>query len=266
MTSAAAAVGIPTPRLRALCTRIAVLGLLTMATGLLIVLIGSRFAAIGFVAPFVAVVLLAAALAWRFGTWAKVLAAIIGLALLVMNAPFIIPSLAYPSVFFEFVPAVMVIVGSLTVAIGGVAAVIKRKDQRTAASAGERRITRGTVAVLAVVAVVSGVLALTSRTTVAAADRAGATAVSFRDFEFSPTTLQAQAGEPVKLVVHNSDTAWHTFTIAALIDQTVLPGNDQLIEFTPPESGTLIAYCRPHSNPVDGFEEGEDMFATIVVE
>lgn len=263
---AAATAGIPTPRPRALYTRIAVLGLLTMAAGLLIVLIGSRFAAIGFVAPFVAVLLLAAALAWRFGAWTKVVAAVIGLALLAMNAPFIIPSLGYPSVFFEFVPAVMFIMGSVTVTVGGVAAVIKRRDQRTSASAGERRITRAMVAILAGLGIVSGVLALVTRTTVAAADRAGSTAVSLEDFEFSPKTLQVKAGEPVKLVVHNSDTAWHTFTIAGVVDQTVLPGSDQVVEFTAPESGTLVAYCRPHANPANGFEGNEDMFATIVVE
>ncbi len=67
-------------------------------------------------------------------------------------------------------------------------------------------------------------------------------------------------------MVHNSDTSWHTFTIDGVVDETVLPGSEQLIEFTPTVSGTLIAYCRPHANPADGFEEGEDMFATIVVE
>ncbi len=168
--------------------------------------------------------------------------------------------------FFEFIPALMFLVGSLSAVAGGVAAVVKRKDQRTAASAGERRFTRAVVVILAVLAVTSGVLALTMRNTVAAPDRVGSTPLSFRDFEFSPDTLRAQAGEPVRLVVHNGDAAWHTFTIPGMIDQTVLPGSEQLIEFTPTESGTLIAYCRPHSNPADGFEEGEDMFATIAVE
>lgn len=266
MTVTATADGIRTSRQRPVYTRIAVLGLLTMAVGLLIVLIGSRFSAIGFIGPFMLVVLVAAALAWRFGTWAKVVAAVIALALLAMNAPFIIPSLRYPSAFFDFIPAVMFLVGTLTAAAGGVAAVVKRKDQRGAASAGERRIARAMVVVLAVLAAVSGALALTTRTTVAGADRAGSTAVNLRDFEFSPGELQAQAGEPVKLVVHNSDTAWHTFTITGVVDETVLPGSEQLVEFTPTESGTLIAYCRPHANPADGFEEGEDMFATIVVE
>lgn len=266
MTMTATAERIRTSHPRPLYTRIAVFGLLTMAVGLLVVLVGSRFAAIGFIGPFLAVVLLAAALAWRFGTWAKIVAAIVGLALLAMNAPFIIPSLRYPSAFFDFVPAVMFLAGSLTAAAGGVAAAVKRNDQRTVASVGERRIARAMAVILAVLAVTSGVLALVTRTTVAAADRAGSTAVSFRDFEFSPNVMQAQAGEPVKLVVRNSDAAWHTFTVDGVIDQTVLPGNEQLIEFTPNESGTLIAYCRPHSNPTDGFEEGEDMFATIVVE
>ncbi|MFN2557529.1 MAG: cupredoxin domain-containing protein [Nitriliruptorales bacterium] len=266
MTSAAATLDMPHPRLRAIYTRIVVLGLLTMATGLLVVLIGSRFEAVGFVAPFMAVVLLVTALAWRFGTWAKILAATVGLALLAMNAPFLVPSLGYPSVFFEFVPAVMFIVGSLTAAAGGVAAVAKRRDRRAEASVGERRFTRAILGVLAVLAVISGVLALTVRTTVSAADRAGSVAVGIRDFEFSPSGLQAQAGQPVKFVVHNGDTAWHTFTVPGLVDQTVLPGSDQLIEFTPPESGTLIVYCRPHADATDGFQAGQDMFTTIAVE
>lgn len=264
-TSAAPDADIHTPRLRARYTRMAVFGLLTMATGLLIVLIGSRFAAIGFVAPFVGILLLTALLSWRFGTWAKVVATILGLALLAMNAPHIIPSLGYPSVFFEFVPAVTFIAGSLIAIAGGIAATVKRNDQRATASSGERRIAAVTLAVLLVLAVASGLLALTTRTTVAAADRAGSTTVSFRDFKFSPSVLQAQAGQPVKLVVHNSDTAWHTFTIPGLVDQTVLPGSEQLIEFTATQSGTLIVYCKPHASPADGFEEGEDMYATLVV-
>ncbi|MDP8961691.1 MAG: hypothetical protein M3N32_08780 [Actinomycetota bacterium] len=190
MTMTATTEGVRTSHPRPLYTRIAVFGLLTMAVGLLIVLIASRFAAIGFIGPFMAVVLLAAALAWRFGAWAKVVAAIIALALLAMNAPFIIPSLVYPSAFFDFIPGVMFLAGSLTAAAGGVAAVVKRKDQRTAASAGERRFTRVMVVILAVLAGTSAVLALTTRTTVAVADRAGSSAVSVRDFEFSPNTVQ----------------------------------------------------------------------------
>ncbi len=176
MTVTATADDISTSHLRPLYTRIAVLGLLTVAVGLLIVLVGSGFSAIGFIGPFLLVVLLAAALAWRFGTWAKVVAAIIGLALLAMNAPFIIPSLRYPSAFFDFIPSLMFLVGTPTAAAGGVAAAVKRKDQRPSASAGERRIAGAIVVILAVLTVISGVLALTTRTTVAGAEQAGSTA------------------------------------------------------------------------------------------
>lgn len=253
-------------RPRPLYTRIAVFGLLTAVVAIVGFWASTGFnpEELVFIGPFMVIPAIVAALAWRFGTWSKVVAAVIGLLMFVMNAPFLLPAMGRPQVFFDFTPGSAYLIGSLLAFSGGVAAVVKRKDVRTEATGRERRIELATLAIIAVLATVSGFLALTSKTTATAADKDGAVAASFEAFEFDRETYTVAAGEDARIVVHNSDPTWHTFTIDGVVDQGVNPGSDAVIELSGLDAGTYTIYCVPHSEENTSGER-EGMTATLEV-
>lgn len=256
-----------TARPRALYSRIAVFGLLTAVVAIFGFWASTGFdpEAIVFIGPFMVVPAIVALLAWRFGTWSKVLAAVVGLLMFVMNAPFLVPAMGRPQVFFDFAPGAAYLIGSVLAFGGGVAAVVKRKDLRTGATSTERRIEVAVIAMIAALAVASGILALTSRTTATAGEREGAVTATMEDIEFDAETYTIAAGEEARFVVHNSDATWHTFTIDGVVDQGVNPGSDAVIELSGLEAGTYTIYCQPHSE-VNEDGEREGMVATLTVE
>jgi plastocyanin len=132
--------------------------------------------------------------------------------------------------------------------------------EQTAASPIQRRALQTVLLALGVLALVSGVLTLSGRTTVSAEARVGALPMEMKDFQFAPNRLQAKAGESVRLVVANADTALHTFTIRGLgINTTVAPGNEALIEFQAPSAGVYTWICVPHASSEGG------MTGTLIV-
>ncbi len=139
---------------------------MTVAVGLAILMAATRFHDVQFVMPFIVVPLVVAALAWGFSTWAKILAAVTGLVLLALNGPYLLPTLAHPDIFFEFMTATAYLAGAAMAVGGGVAASLRRRDLRLEATLGERRIGRATLAALLLLAVVSAVASLASRATV----------------------------------------------------------------------------------------------------
>ncbi len=49
-------------------------------------------------------------------------------------------------------------------------------------------------------------------------------------------------------MVHNSDSALHTFTLPELgIDADIRPASDVVVEFEAPEAGTYTIICKPHA-------------------
>lgn len=255
----------PLSRRQPVYTRIAVFGLLTVAASLLILMAATGFHDIGFVLPFIVVPLVVAVLAWRFGTWAKILAALIGLVLFALNGPYLLPTLAHPDIFFEFMTAAAYLTGAAMAVGGGVAASVKRRDVRGEASPGERWIRRVTLAALFLLAIVSAVASLASRTTANASDRAGAIQVTQRDFVFAQADYEVTAGKHAKFVVHNSDPALHTFTIPELgVDAVVKPASDVVVELEAPQPGTYTIICTPHSwRKTDGTYEGMTAALTV---
>ncbi len=254
----------PLSRARPVYTRVAVFGLLTVAVSLFILMAATRFAVLDLL-PFIAIPPVVAALAWRFGTWAKILAAVTGVVLFALNAPFLLPTLTHPEIFFEFMTAVAYLSGAAMAAAGGIAATWKRHDLRREATRGERRVRTVALGALILLGIVSAVASLASRTTVDASDRAGAIDVTQRDFAFAPANYHVTAGQHGKFVVHNSDPALHTFTVPELgVDVVVKPASDVVVELFAPQSGTYTIVCKPHAylRP-DGTYEG--MTATLTV-
>lgn len=258
---------------RPVFTRTQMFGLLLMAAGpgiswiSEVAVVGAEalglFATVG---PPIVLSLLGAGLAWRFGIWAKVLGVIFGLALLGLFGPFLIGGLTTINSVLDFVPALLAIVGALIAVFAGIAAIVRRADLRVAATATERRIQTVGMAVLLVLAVVSGVATWLGVEQVEEEVRAGSTEIDMAEFEFQPDTLEVTAGESTRVVLHNSDHVLHTFTVDELdVDVTVTPGSDGFVEFDAPP-GTYRIYCRPHSEPDVEDPEDAGMVATLEVD
>lgn len=254
-------------RPRPVHTRTAILGLAVVVVALFGFWASTGFnpEEFAFIAPFMIIPAVVAVLAWRFGTWSKVLTAVIGLALFVMNAPFLIPAMSRPQVFIDFTAGGAYLIGALVALAGAAAAVVKRGDLRTEATVAERRIRLATIALIVIMGLVSGVLALTGRTSATASEREGAVAATMKAFEYDAETYTVAAGAEARFVVHNSDPTWHTFTIDGIVDQGVTPGSDAVIELSGLEAGTYTIYCEPHSE-VNAAGEREGMIATLKVE
>lgn len=67
------------------------------------------------------------------------------------------------------------------------------------------------------------------------------------NFFFSPSALVGSASQTLTITVKNQGTAPHTFTIdGAGVDVEVLPGQEQDVTVTFPDSGSVGFYCRFH--------------------
>jgi plastocyanin len=198
--------------------------------------------------------------AWRFGTWAKVVAIVVAL-LAAVAMHWAVFGLPYPASPVDFLPGLLVPLG-VAFAIGGnVAAIRYRKRPVPGPQPLERRLMAGTLAVLLVAAVGSGVMALTSRSSVELAD--GGIPVDIAAFEF-PDLVEASVGD--RLVVHNSDAAVHDFAVPALgLKEVVLPGNDGLIDLVGAAPGNYTVYCTLHSNTSDPDPQTAGMATTLIV-
>ena len=69
------------------------------------------------------------------------------------------------------------------------------------------------------------------------------------DFAFSPSTVTAPPGAKVKVRLHNSGQAPHTFTATSVgVDTQVDAGKTAEVELTMPASGRLDFVCKLHES------------------
>lgn len=200
-------------------------------------------------------------LVWRFGTWAKAVAIVVSLLLVLVFLP-LLRGIVFPSSPLDFVPGLFAAAGVLLAVGGGVAAILQRGSLRAGPALVERRIMGGVLATVLVAAAASTLIGLISRTAIDPAD--GGIAVEMRDFGF-PEVIEANAGD--QLMIHNSDATIHDFTVPQLgIDVLVLPGNDALIDLTGTADGTYIVYCMLHSDTSDPDPDSAGMATTLIVQ
>lgn len=257
-------------RLRPVYTGVAAFGLLLIALApILIIVIGLASGlrldgeTMTFLLPPAILAAAAAALVWRFGTWAKVVGALVSV-LAALGMFFLAFGIAVPASFGDFVPGLVFALGVLIGLGGSVAAIVQRRrgNLRAAATTGERRIITGVTGLILVAALASAVLWFTGRST---ADPATADATAtMRDFAFQEGAYQVAGGETI--LVHNSDGFMHDFTVHELgIAAAVTPGSGELVE-VPDQPGTYIVYCTLHSAPGATDASDGDMVATLVIE
>ena len=182
-----------------LYTRIAVLGLLLFALGIVLHMVLSFIQGatddLAFFAVFVVSALVVAGLAWRLGTWALAVAAAFALINLGVHGQFLLYPLRHPSSAFDFSLSLLVAAGLLT---SLVAAAVAFAQQRrgiapTTVSTAERSVLGVAAAVLVGLFLLSGVLALTGRTTVSMEARARAIEVDMRKIRFEPDRVEIES-------------------------------------------------------------------------
>ena len=190
------------------------------------------------------------ALVSRYGRWALVAAALYGVLVAVVVVPSYEYGLGNPDSFFDFVPAVLFIGfigGGLISLVGGTTSYValRREERPRSATTGRERLAfRGVAAVLGALVILSLVLAVTGRDTLADEEKAGATVVRTEGFEFEPDWFAIPVGRINRIVVDNRDLMVHTFTIKALdIHLTVDPKSEGLVELPDVEAGAYTYTC-----------------------
>lgn len=219
-----------------------------------------------FFAPVALVLLVAAWLTWRYGTWARVVGIVASLAAGVMLF-WTVFGLAAPDSFVDFAAGVGVPLGVLLGIGGGIAAIVasRRGHVHAEAAHGEQLVVRGVIAVVALALAASGILTFLARSSVDPAVASSATVVDMTGFEFEPLQIQVAAAD-ARLVVTNSDAFLHDLTVPALdASVRVTPGSSELLDLSGAASGTYAVYCTLHSDTSEEDPAEAGMAATLII-
>lgn len=180
----------------------------------------------------------------RPGKAGRIFLLVVFLAFLGSNAPFLLPQLAVPASTVDFVIALAAVLAGLTAVIAAIAMLVKG----TSAS-GAARALGGVVVGLFVVGVALSIFQNASYEDAEPAE--GDIELTTVDVEFSPDTVEAEAGE-VSVFVDNDDEILHTFTIDELDVHLDIPaGKSARITFQA-DAGEYRFYCVPHQPDMEG--------------
>ena len=178
----------------------------------------------------------------RGGRASAIVLAVLAVLFIVMNVPFIIPTLNVPESFVDFTTTAWILLAALTALVAGIMAF-----RTSEPSAGARTFERA-VAGLAVIAVVYSLVA--TATYDGAVKQDGDIEVTTADLEFEPA--EVESGGTVAIFVTNDDPTTHTFTIDDLDVNLDIPANQTArIEFEA-EPGEYRFYCVPHQPDMEG--------------
>ena len=197
----------------------------------------------------------------RAGFWLA--PAVVGLLVVLLNAPFIPVALANPADTNSFLVTVIVVAAAAAVMIGGIAAFLDvRRGRPTWSRTGRTGlVVAATVAALAGAGVTSALAGssvgggrLTAAPTVARL-------ITAEDTRFVEPSVSVKNGDVVGLFVVNKDRTGHSFDVDSLgIHVQLAPNSTTPVAVTPTGLGTLEFYCS-----VPGHRDA-GMVGTIVVE
>ncbi len=208
----------------------------------------------------------AVGLAWRFGTWARVLGVVISLlvGLALFWTAFGLAAIDSPA---DFVPGVMVPMGTVLGLVGGVRSLVGRRPVASEPSPTESRTRTIAAAVVLLAVIIASAANLLTRDSVAAAAASGATPVSMGSFVFEPATFTVAAGEDAQLLVTNDDAFLHDLALPEQdLAVTVSPGSEALLDVSSLAPGAYTVYCTLHSDTGDPDADTAGMAGTLVVE
>ena len=198
---------------------------------------------IPFFIPFIVVFGLMGLWVLRGGSIAPAVLVILALVFILLNSPFIFPTLAVPASIIDFVSTAWLVLAALTAVIAGVMAFRQQESAE-----GPRTVQR-VVAGLALVALVISVISMATFDD--AQQQTGDVRLTAEEIEFNPETPEAGSGT-VAVYVTNNDPTYHTFTIDELdVNLDIPAGTSARIEFEA-DAGTYEFYCVPHEADMQG--------------
>jgi plastocyanin len=200
----------------------------------------------------------------RRRAWFWLGAALPGLLILLMNAPFILHDITRPANTNAFLVTIVVLSGGLAVIVGGIAAFLDVRRDRPAWTRSGRA---GSVSI-AVIGALAGAATTSLLAGVGSAGGAGVAeaptitgVVTAENTAFVEASLHMTNGEVLGLFVVNKDGIGHTFEVDGLGIHVELPPNSTTaVAIKPTGSGSLEFYCN-----VPGHREA-GMVGTINVE
>ena len=163
----------------------------------------------------------------------------------------------------EFIVGLTYVVGFAVSLVSGIAAMFASRKERRATERGAARVRVGVLVGLGIAGAISLVGFGLTRTTVAAADAAGAIELDMVDFEFEPHDSVVFAGG--RLLIHNSDAFAHDFTLDENDLYTYIgPGGEAIVDLSGLSPGEYEYFCSLHTFVTeDGEKEGMTGFLTI---
>ena len=249
-------------------TRATIIGLVLLGFPMIIVtiahLIERNPANLVFTIPSLVVPLIVAALVWRYGRWALVLAVILALLIGVVDSAYIPYGLGAPNSAFDFVPAFILLIGFLTTLISGVSAFVHRRSPspRTAAKGAEKAVFPAVAVIVVALTIMSLALNIAARDTVSAEERASFSSASggktvvmvMKNVRFQPEQLEVPAGQGIRILLDNHDLFVHTFTVDDLdIDITIGAKGEKVVELPLLKPGSYELSCKvPGHEAMDG--------------
>ncbi len=191
-------------------------------------------------------------------TWTRILGMVITVAAFVTTF-FLAFGVLQPFSPIEFIVSLMYVLGIVLALVGGIMALVAGRKDKAGPTTGETRLRTATLGLIGVAAVISIVGFFVTKSSVSAAEAAGATSVEMANFEFDPYTSSATAGE--NLLVANTDAFAHDFTLEEFgIYVYVGPGSEALVDLSAAAPGTYDYFCSLHSDGTEG------MTGTITIE
>ncbi len=197
----------------------------------------------------------------RAGFW--LVAAVVGLLAVLLNAPFIPVALANPADTNSFIVTIVVVAAGAAISVGGIAAFL---DVRRGRPTWSRNGRSGFVAAAVVAALVGA--SATSVLAGSSADGGRVTSaptmtgmITAENTTFVGSDLSVKNGDVIGLFVINKDNAGHSFDIDSLgIHIQLAPNSTTAVTVTPNGPGSLEFYCS-----IPGHRDA-GMVGTITVE
>ena len=189
---------------------------------------------------FAALVLIGAFLARRGGRAGPIMLVIISVAVIALNAPFIIEAVEVPASTADFLLGT----ASTALALGVLIASIGTLRSKGASSRAPRALAMGISVALVALVGVAVVARVTYDQPVAAS---GDVTLVTENSEFAPEAISAASGE-VTVFVENADNTLHTFTIEELGVDLQIPGKSTARVSFDAGAGAYEFVCKPHKD------------------
>lgn len=182
------------------------------------------------------------------------LAAVVGILLVLLNAPFSL--LFNVTATVDFIFTAIGSFGGLIVTIAATMAFVGRNDPSPRTPSPIFRNGLSALVILPVLVAIVGFAGWAlGGSDVSESEKASATAVTIKEFDFGPKTITSDSSA---LFVKNSDLFLHNFTVDELdIDVEINPGRETLVDISDVDAGTYAVTC--------SIEGHESMEATLEI-